>query len=335
MDYSGVAVFVELLRGIGTLVRGGWAPRRTLILASWGAEQYSSSGSTEWMQEHLWYLKIQAVAYFDIGTAVVNGSGYLFATGSPSLVESLYSSTQIVQEPSTATVQEEEEEEEEKDVEILPQLNGMIATVEDINTIYNVWAKHSNSSKPVVDSPSYPPFLSHLGIPTLSLKMHTDSTGFLYHRAMTQIWGNLILNFCESPLLPFDFREYTKVLSKAIDSLDTNDTDGLRNAIIQFNQSAYETYEMTKGLEETNRKRIRQVNDRLYYIERTFVETDVYFSYSSWWKHQIYVASWLQNYQIQSFGQIHDLIEQKHQDLAIHLDHLAESIQQAAVLLSM
>lgn len=39
---SGTVSLLELIRGLGALVRRGWKPLRTLVIASWDAEEVSS-----------------------------------------------------------------------------------------------------------------------------------------------------------------------------------------------------------------------------------------------------------------------------------------------------
>src|SRR5262249_8378494 len=44
---SGTAATLEMCRALGEAVKGGWKPRRTLVYASWDAEEYGLVGSTE------------------------------------------------------------------------------------------------------------------------------------------------------------------------------------------------------------------------------------------------------------------------------------------------
>ena len=41
-----------MCRALGAAVKSGWKPRRTLVYASWDAEEYGLVGSTEWAEEH-------------------------------------------------------------------------------------------------------------------------------------------------------------------------------------------------------------------------------------------------------------------------------------------
>ncbi len=49
---SGTAATLEMCRALGSAVKQGWKPRRTLVYASWDAEEYGLVGSTEWCDQH-------------------------------------------------------------------------------------------------------------------------------------------------------------------------------------------------------------------------------------------------------------------------------------------
>lgn len=48
---SGTASQYEMIRGLGKLLSKGWKPMRTIVLASWDAEEYGLIGSTEWAED--------------------------------------------------------------------------------------------------------------------------------------------------------------------------------------------------------------------------------------------------------------------------------------------
>ena len=78
---SGTAVMLEVVRVFGELVRRGWRPRRTIVFASWDAEEYNLIGSTEHVEEGIDVLRQHAVAYLNVDSAV---SGKQFrASGNP------------------------------------------------------------------------------------------------------------------------------------------------------------------------------------------------------------------------------------------------------------
>ena len=67
---SGTAAMLETVHGIGQLLKSGWRPRRTIVFASWDAEEQGLIGSTEYAEQFAKPLQ-SAVAYFnmDVGVA--------------------------------------------------------------------------------------------------------------------------------------------------------------------------------------------------------------------------------------------------------------------------
>jgi N-acetylated-alpha-linked acidic dipeptidase len=80
---SGTAATLETCRALGEAVKHGWKPRRTLVYASWDAEEYGLVGSTEWAEEHADELKKKAVLMLNVDSAVAGPE--LTLSGVPSL----------------------------------------------------------------------------------------------------------------------------------------------------------------------------------------------------------------------------------------------------------
>jgi len=57
---SGTAAHNEMVRGFGKLLSKGWKPLRTIVLASWDAEEYGLIGSTEWTEDFGDWLKVNS-----------------------------------------------------------------------------------------------------------------------------------------------------------------------------------------------------------------------------------------------------------------------------------
>ena len=66
---SGSAALMELARTLGELKRTGWQPRRTIVFASWDAEEFTLTSSTEWGEQHEETLRSHAVAYLNVDSA--------------------------------------------------------------------------------------------------------------------------------------------------------------------------------------------------------------------------------------------------------------------------
>ena len=96
---TGTASLLELVRVLGTLRREGWRPKRSLLFASWDAEEFGLTSSTEWAEQHAEWLRSRAVAYLNVDGAA---SGSRFVAGaSPSLRQVIASAAGAVVDPST------------------------------------------------------------------------------------------------------------------------------------------------------------------------------------------------------------------------------------------
>ena len=67
---SGTAATLEMCRALGSAVKRGWKPRRTLVYASWDGEEYGLVGSTEWADDHAREIDEKAVLMLNVDSAV-------------------------------------------------------------------------------------------------------------------------------------------------------------------------------------------------------------------------------------------------------------------------
>ena len=79
---SGNVALMETARGLGDLLKTGWRPKRTIVIASWDGEEWGLLGSTEWVEKHQAELTTKAVAYVNSDST---GKGWLVMEGSHSL----------------------------------------------------------------------------------------------------------------------------------------------------------------------------------------------------------------------------------------------------------
>ena len=98
---SGTAAMLEAVHGVGELLKSGWKPKRTIVFASWDAEEEGLVGSTEWAEQHDSELA-HAVAYFNMDVAV---AGPKFGASSvPSLKQFIRDVTKAGSSPKGGTV---------------------------------------------------------------------------------------------------------------------------------------------------------------------------------------------------------------------------------------
>eukprot|EP00091_Calanus_sinicus_P017910 TRINITY_DN3908_c0_g1_i2.p1 TRINITY_DN3908_c0_g1~~TRINITY_DN3908_c0_g1_i2.p1 ORF type:complete len:276 (-),score=51.92 TRINITY_DN3908_c0_g1_i2:128-955(-) len=80
---SGTCAMMESARILGSLVRAGWRPRRSIVFASWAAEEHGIMGSNEWVYDKIHKLMNRAVAV--INTDICVSGDILNPSASPSL----------------------------------------------------------------------------------------------------------------------------------------------------------------------------------------------------------------------------------------------------------
>ncbi len=79
-DGTGTVVLMELARVLADAAEAGWRPKRTLVLASWDAEEWGLVGSTEWVEEHAAEVRAHVVAYVNMDVVASGPSFSVSAT---------------------------------------------------------------------------------------------------------------------------------------------------------------------------------------------------------------------------------------------------------------
>ena len=79
---SGHVAMMGEAKALGALAKAGWRPKRTIVYASWDAEEPMLLGSTEWAETHAVELKKKAVVYINSDS---NSRGFLSVGGSHAL----------------------------------------------------------------------------------------------------------------------------------------------------------------------------------------------------------------------------------------------------------
>ncbi|KAJ9116409.1 hypothetical protein QFC22_004851 [Naganishia vaughanmartiniae] len=95
---SGSASVNEIMRGFSALLERGWKPLRTIMIASWDAEEYGLIGSTEWCEDFGAWLSKNVVAYLNVDVSV-SGSN-LGLSASPSLAHLMRHAAMQVEHPT-------------------------------------------------------------------------------------------------------------------------------------------------------------------------------------------------------------------------------------------
>ena len=228
---SGTAAMLETVHGIGELLKSGWKPRRTIVFASWDAEEEGLMGSTEWGEDNAAQLA-NAAAYFNMDVGVI---GKKFgASAEPTLKEFIREITKAVPSPAGGTVYDQWKKSTQPSEENRRQENSR-APVAEVTGDVPVGDLGSGSD--------YTVFLQHLGIPSTDIGSsgpygvyHSvfdnfawfekfGDPDFLYEQQMARVYGLEALRMADADVLPYDFENYGKEILAYLDAARTKARD--------------------------------------------------------------------------------------------------------------
>ncbi|KAF5364284.1 hypothetical protein D9756_000759 [Leucocoprinus leucothites] len=256
---SGTVSLHEIIRGLGFLLKMGWTPLRTIVIASWDAEEYGLVGSTEWAEDFADWIGENIVTYLNVDVSV-DGSRWN-AQGSPSLAHLIRDVAQTVDHPTFPgkTLWDAREDE--------GPYKGLNLTIDaEFLTTYNKMEMERLAYKtgvtPLGSGSDYTAFLQHLGVASTDQgfgytasdaayhyhsiydsehweEVYADP-GFYRHVAVAKHLGLMGLKLSDSLLIPLNTTQYSLELSDYLDrvesltegNLDTKpDFSALRKAI--------------------------------------------------------------------------------------------------------
>ncbi|KAG8626363.1 hypothetical protein KVT40_005308 [Elsinoe batatas] len=274
---SGSAVLMEVANIFSTLRTYGWRPLRTIEFFSWDAKEYNMIGSTEYVEEHLTFLRDHTVGYLNVD-AGVSGENFR-AAASPLYGKILKHVLDRVGAPgANKSYQALWDENESK----IAGLTG----AGDFVPFQNLAGASSLDFGFTGPKHGYP---ENSCYETFEWMQRFGDTDFEYHKALAQIWALIILELADRPILPFDLNEYAKALIGYIDQLE-KDTKSfgtniakLKDAahLLEKNAAEFHKFDdhwiadvMGRGGFETNVYAIRRMehNDRLQAFETDLLD---------------------------------------------------------------
>ena len=220
---SGTASMLETARALGQLVREGFKPRRTILLGSWDAEEYTLTGSTEWGEQEEESLRKDAVVCLNVDAAT-SGQNFTLNTV-PALLPAVIEAAQEVDDPATG--------------------RSLFDRWREQPAVRNIrsYALSGATAGPVPfgvlgGGSDFMVFLQHDGVPALDMifdgpygvyhSLYDDyawmarfgDPGFRYHTAMSRLWGLLAMRFAVADLLPFDYAPYAAEVAAYLQGLE-------------------------------------------------------------------------------------------------------------------
>ncbi len=338
-NVSGTVGILESARTIGALLKTGWRPKRTLVFASWDAEEWGLMGSTEYVEQDSAQLSRNGAAYFNFDMVATGPA--LSASGSPSLRPFFRDVTRSVASPDGK------------------------------GSVYDAWrlSAHvaADTLEPEIGDPGggsdFAGFYNHLGIPITEWGFggsqgiyHSayDSyhwtakfgdPGFRYHAAMGLLGAIALMRIADADILPYDYVTHARAMralsataAKNIAAKKWNvSLAPLDSAITRMETaaSAFDTARdaaLARGVSGASRK---QANALLRQVERVFVRpTGLPVSKRAWFRNVLYAADNDNGYSTMGLPSINEAVRASNEALtAREISDLANRFVTAGSLL--
>lgn len=349
---SGTTSVLEAARALGELARGGWKPRRTIIVAGWDAEEFGLIGSTEWVEDNLAELQRKAVAYINMDSAV---SGNAFGgSGTPSLKELVREVAREVTDPKTGrSVYDVWKERVQRDEGRRRATAGASAAPpRDVDVTLGNLGSGSD----------FTPFFQHAGIPSLDMGFGGEygvyhsvydnfywmknfgDPQFVYHAAAARIAGVMMLRLAEADLLPFDYEAYATEIAQYVEDLNGAakvagegrlDLRGVTEASQALRASAQNAMKAVRGLQArngTDDAKWTAVNRVLRDVEQAFLSPGL--ASRPWYRHSVYAPGTYTGYEVVLLPGVREAVDKRDWDAARkEAAALADSLRRAAIKL--
>jgi N-acetylated-alpha-linked acidic dipeptidase len=271
---SGSAMLLDLADALGRLAREGCAPRRTIMIAHWDAEEFGILGSIEWVRQLEENLRAGGVAYINADAAATGRS--FGASASPSLKTLVMEAARAVPHPD-----------------------------EGIGSVFDHFqGRFLQADEPPIGTlgggSDHVGFLTYIGIPSASLTMssptpiyHSNYDSFAWYErfadpefvggpALARMDGVLALRLANAEILPYDVGRYATDLEVHMDALqvrarelgsevDLSPLEGARGRLAAagdiFRQARADY--LNRGGTEAD----IEINRRLIALEQAFIST--------------------------------------------------------------
>jgi N-acetylated-alpha-linked acidic dipeptidase len=340
-NVSGTVSVLETARAFATLAREGQKPARTLVFATWDAEEWGLIGSTEWVEELEDSLRTHVVAYInEDGTF----SGPTFSgAGSPSLKPLFRAAAHVVPDP------------------IGP------------GTVYDVWLKAQGGDTTKLTfgnlggGSDFAGFSHHLGIPSGGIGFdgpdgiyHSmyDSydwmtrfgdPGYKAHRSGAQLVAVILGRLANSDIVPLDYAVFGTEMNGLVAQLDSGiagkkwtasvSTQALKDALDRFTAVA-RAFNAARDSTHVSPDRAQRVNRALMQVERRLTRPEGLVS-RRWFRSLQFAADIDNGYATMAFPTVNEAIRyadaaaanKELADLVTRVDHARAALVEAAAAL--
>ena len=344
-NVSGTTGVLEAARAVAEAVKAGHRPKRTLVFATWDAEEWGLIGSTEYVEDDSLRLMRGAVAYFNLDVAA---SGPFFGGGgSPSLRGTLRDIIKQVPDPDGS------------------------------GSVYANWRKRAgalaDTSEPGMGDPGggsdFAGFYNHLGIPisdwgfggtgggiyhsaydTYRWMTLFGDTSYAYHAAAASIGAAMMLRFGNADLMPYDYVEFARTMRRYYEPINRGfaakkwsgngaiSTAGLAAAVDRFEAAAGAWNAARDAALSSGTGPARDVralaNAALRSVEKALTRPQGLVG-RPWYRNLIYVADIDNGYANMVFPSVNEAVRKGDESLArAELDDLSKRFDEATTRLA-
>ncbi|XP_075402552.1 glutamate carboxypeptidase 2 isoform X2 [Tenrec ecaudatus] len=317
---SGAAVVHEIVRSFGKLKKEGWRPRRTILFASWDAEEFGLLGSTEWAEDNSRLLQERSVAYINADSSI-EGNYTLRVDCTPLMFTLVYNLTKELKSPDEgfegkSLYESWKEKNPSAEFRDVPRINKL-GSGNDFEVFFqrlgiaSARARYTKNWKRSKFS-SYP--LYHSVYETYELVEKFYDPTFKYHLTVALVRGGIVFELANSKVLPFDCQKYSEVLRKYADKIynismtHSQEMKAYNVSFVKnFTEIAAKFNERLQDLDTSNPIPLRIINDQLMFLERAFIDP-LGLPNRPFYRHVIYAPSSHNKYAGESFPGIYDAL---------------------------
>lgn len=318
---SGTACLMEVGKALGIKYKKGWRPRRSIVLCSWGGEEYGLLGSTEWVEDNVHLLYQRAVAYLNVDSSI-RGNYSFFAMASPLLHQALFNASKEVKNPLNKS-----QSVYDNWLDKFPASDGRTPTV-----------------PPLGSGSDYSPFCQRSGVPSADIryvydkyKLHNISSyptyhsihdtfdyvkkfvdpQFTTHLAVAQVWASTAFLLAETPVLPINCSDYATALNKGVLGIQKKfgsileqrgiSLEYLNKTVKKFEEGAAHMQSLIESADTSDPWSLSFINDRLTGLEKTFLNPEGLPGRPLYW-HSIFAPSLHNSYASATFPGLHDVL---------------------------
>ncbi|XP_006160400.1 N-acetylated-alpha-linked acidic dipeptidase 2 [Tupaia chinensis] len=321
---SGTAVLQEIAQSFGKLMSRGWRPRRTIIFASWDAEEFGLLGSTEWAEDNVKILQERSIAYINSDSSL-EGNYTLRVDCTPLLYQLVYKLTKEISSPDDGFESkslyeswlQKDPSPENKD---FPRINKL-GSGSDFEAYFQRLgiasgrARYTKNKKTDKYS-SYPVY--HTIYETFELVENFYDPTFKKQLSVAQLRGALVYELADSTIIPFNIQDYAKALKNYATSIynlskkhdqqlrdQAVSFDSLFSAVKNFSEAASDFHRRLTQVDLNDPLAVRMMNDQLMLLERAFIDP-LGLPGRQFYRHIIFAPSSHNKYAGESFPGIYD-----------------------------